>query len=307
MGNNCYDVIIIGGGPAGFTAALYAARANLSAMVIEKFAPGGQMATTEIVENYPGFVEGINGFELGMQMKKGAERFGVKTKLAEVKSVELDKNPKLIHTSKDTFEAKTVILALGAFPRELGLPNERNLRGRGVSYCATCDGMFYKDKTVVIVGGGNTAVADALFLAKICKKVYLVHRRDELRASKTYMESLEKTDNIEFIWSSEVVEILADEFVTGVKVKSRKDDSIRMVACDGIFVAIGNVPNTELIKGQVELDEAGYVPADESTRTNIPGVFAVGDMRNKPLRQIVTAVADGAVASKYAEEFIDSL
>lgn len=307
MENNCFDVIIIGGGPAGYTAALYAARANLTAMVIEKFAPGGQMATTEIVENYPGFVEGINGFELGMQMKKGAERFGVKTKLAEVKSVELDKNPKLIHTSKDTFQAKTIILALGAYPRELGLPNERNLRGRGVSYCATCDGMFYKDKTVVIVGGGNTAVADAIFLAKICKKVYLVHRRDELRASKTYMESLEKTENIEFIWSSEVVEILADEFVTGVKVKSRKDDSVRMVACDGIFVAIGNVPNTELIKGQVELDEAGYVPADETTRTNIPGVFAVGDMRNKPLRQIVTAVADGAVASKYAEEYIDSM
>ena len=307
MENNCFDVIIIGGGPAGYTAALYAARANLTAMVIEKFAPGGQMATTEIVENYPGFVEGINGFELGMQMKKGAERFGVKTKLAEVKSVELDKNPKLIHTSKDTFQAKTIILALGAYPRELGLPNERNLRGRGLSYCATCDGMFYKDKTVVIVGGGNTAVADAIFLAKICKKVYLVHRRDALRASKTYMESLEKTEIIEFIWSSEVVEILADEFVTGVKVKSRNDDSVRMVACDGIFVAIGNVPNTELIKGQVELDEAGYVPADETTRTNIPGVFAVGDMRNKPLRQIVTAVADGAVASKYAEEYIDSM
>ena len=287
MENNCFDVIIIGGGPGGYCAALYAARANLTTMVIEKFAPGGQMATTEIVENYPGFVEGINGFELGMQMKKGAERFGVKTKLAEVKSVELDKNPKLIHTSKDTFQAKTIILALGAYPRELGLPNERNLRGRGVSYCATCDGMFYKDKTVVIVGGGNTAVADAIFLAKICKKVYLVHRRDELRASKTYMESLEKTENIEFIWSSEVVEILADEFVTGVKVKNRKDDSIRMVSCDGIFVAIGNVPNTELIKGQVELDEVGYVPADETTRTSIPGVFAVGDMRSKPLRQIV--------------------
>ena len=305
MNNNSYDVVIIGGGPGGYCAALYAARANLSTLVIEKFAPGGQMATTEIVENYPGFVDGINGFELGMQMKKGAERFGVKTKLAEVKSVELDKNPKLIHTAKDTFEAKTVILALGAFPRELGLENERFLRGRGVSYCATCDGMFYRDKTVVIVGGGNTAVADAIFLAKICKKVYLVHRRDELRASKTYMESLERTENIEFLWSSEVVEILADEFVTGVKVKSRKDDSVKEVACDGIFVAIGNIPNTELVKGQVALDDAGYVLADETTKTNIPGVFAVGDMRQKPLRQIVTAVADGAVASKYAEEFID--
>lgn len=303
---NCVDVVVIGGGPGGYCAALYAARANLSTMVIEKFAPGGQMATTEIVENYPGFVDGINGFELGMQMKKGAERFGVKTKLAEVKSVELDKNPKLIHTAKETFEAKTVILALGAFPRELGLSNEGNLRGRGVSYCATCDGMFYKDKTVVIVGGGNTAVADALFLAKICKKVYLVHRRDELRASKTYMQSLEKTENIEFVWSSEVAEILEEQMmVSGVKVKSRKDDSIRVIACDGIFVAIGNIPNTSLVEGQVTLDEAGYVFADETTKTNIPGVFAVGDMRQKPLRQIVTAVADGAVASKYAEEFIN--
>lgn len=307
MEKSTYDVIVIGGGPGGYAAALYAARANLTTLVLEKFSPGGQMATTDIVENYPGFAEGINGFELGMQMKKGAERFGVKTKLAEVKSVELSESPKLIHTSKETLEAKTVIMATGAFPRELGLENEAMLRGRGVSYCATCDGMFYKGKTVVIVGGGNTAVADAIFLAKICEKVYLVHRRDELRASKTYMEALEKTENIEFIWSSEVVEIQAEQFVTGVKVKSRKDDSVRDVPCDGVFVAIGNIPNTELFKGQIDLDEAGYVLADETTKTNIPGVFAVGDMRQKPLRQIVTAVADGAVASKFAEEYIDSL
>lgn len=306
MANKSYDVIIIGGGPGGYTAALYAARANLSTLVLEKMSPGGQMATTDIVENYPGFVEGINGFDLGMQMKEGAERFGVKTRMKEVKSVDLISNPKLVQTKKDTFESKTVILATGAFPRELGLPNERELRGRGVSYCATCDGSFYRGKTVVIVGGGNTAVADAIFLAKICEKVYLVHRRDELRASKTYMDALEKTENIEFIWSSEVVEIEAEQFVTGVKVKNKKDDSIREVACDGVFVAIGNVPNTELIQGQVELDEAGYVLADETTKTNIPGVFAVGDMRTKPLRQIVTAVADGAVASKFAEEFIDA-
>lgn len=306
MDNKVYDVIVIGGGPGGYGAALYTARANLSTLVIEKFSPGGQMATTDIVENYPGFADGINGFELGMQMKQGAERFGVKSKMTEVKSVELAADPKIVRTTRDTFEAKTVILATGAFPRELGLENERELRGRGVSYCATCDGMFYRGKTVVIVGGGNTAVADAIFLAKICKKVYLVHRRDELRASKTYMASLEKTENIEFVWSSEVVEIQAEEFVTGVKVKNRKDESIREILCDGVFVAIGNVPNTGLVKGQVELDEAGYVLADETTRTNIPGVFAVGDMRKKPLRQIVTAVADGAVASKYAEEFIDA-
>lgn len=305
MEKQIYDVIVIGGGPGGYTAALYAARANLTTLVLEKFSPGGQMATTDMVENYPGFAEGIGGFELGMQMKQGAERFGVKTKLAEVRSVDLNANPKVVTTAKDSFEAKTVILATGAFPRELGLPNESSLRGRGVSYCATCDGMFYRDKTVVIVGGGNTAVADAIFLAKICKKVYLVHRRDELRASKTYMKILEKTENMEFVWSSVVTEIQANQFVTGVKVKSKKDDSERDIACDGVFVAIGNIPNTDLFKGQIELDEAGYVLADESTKTNIAGVFAVGDMRQKPLRQIVTAVADGAVASKFAEEFID--
>ena len=307
MENNAYDVIVIGGGPGGYTAALYAARANLNVLVLEKFSPGGQMATTDMVENYPGFADGINGFELGMQMKQGAEQFGVKTKMAEVISVELNENPKRVQTRKDTFEAKTVILAMGAFPRELGIENEQMLRGRGVSYCATCDGMFYKGKTVVIVGGGNTAVADAIFLAKICKKVYLVHRRDKLRASKTYMNTLEKTENIEFVWSSEVVEIQTEKFVTGVSVKSRKDDSIRQIACDGIFVAIGNIPNTALIKGQVELDEIGYVLADETTKTNIPGVFAVGDVRRKPLRQIVTAASDGAVASKFAEEYIDEL
>ena len=305
MEKQVYDVIVIGGGPGGYTAALYAARANLTTLVLEKFSPGGQMATTDIVENYPGFAEGINGFELGMQMKAGAERFGVKTKLAQVRSVDLHSNPKIIETGKDRFEAKTVVLAMGAFPRELGLINESSLRGRGVSYCATCDGMFYRDKTVVIVGGGNTAVADAIFLSKICKKVYLVHRRDELRASKTYMEALQKAENIEFVWSSEVTEILAEQFVTGVTVRSKKDGTERSLFCDGIFVAIGNLPNTDLIRGQVELDEAGYVLADETTRTNIDGVFAVGDMRKKPLRQIVTAVADGAVAAKYAEEFID--
>lgn len=305
MANKSFDVIVIGGGPGGYTAALYAARANLSTLVLEKFSPGGQMATTDIVENYPGFSEGINGFDLAMQMKQGAERFGVKTRMREVKSVDLASNPKLVYTKKDVFEAKTVILATGAAPRELGLANEKELRGRGVSYCATCDGAFYRGKTVVIVGGGNTAVADAIFLAKICEKVYLVHRRDELRASKTYMNALEKIENLEFLWSSEVVEIEAEQFVTGVKVKSRKDDSIRNVACDGVFVAIGNIPNTEFMKGQIELDESGYVVADETTKTNIPGVFAVGDMRKKPLRQIVTAVADGAVAAKYAEEFID--
>lgn len=304
---NRADVIVIGGGPGGYTAALYAARANLNVILIEKLAPGGQMSTTDIVENYPGFPEGINGFDLGMQMQQGAERFGAKTVYAEVTGVELSGEVKRVQAGEKVYEAKTIILALGAYPRELGLPNERELRGKGVSYCATCDGMFYRDKTVVIVGGGNTAVADALYLNKICKKVYLVHRRDELRASKTYLRSLEDAENVEILWSSKVSEIQSTDHVTGVSIENLKDNQVYTIACDGVFVAVGNVPGTELVKGQIALDEAGYVLADETTRTNLPGVFAVGDMRSKPLRQIVTAVADGAVASKYAEEFIEGI
>lgn len=299
-----YDVVIIGGGPGGYAAALYCARAELSAVVLEKLSPGGQMGTTETVENYPGFAEGINGFELGMQMQQGAERFGVKTELAEVVKVDLKSNPKVVETEDGIFYGKTVILATGASPRELGVRGERDLRGRGVSYCATCDGMFYRGKSVVIAGGGNTAVADALFLAKICKKVVLVHRREELRASKVYMNALKDTQNIEFVWNSVVTDILQETNVTGVRVRNKQTEEVSVIPCDGIFVAIGNIPNTDLVKDQITLDEGGYVLADETTQTNIPGVFAIGDMRKKPLRQIVTAVADGAVASKYAEEFI---
>lgn len=307
MEQTMYDVIVIGGGPGGYAAALYTARAGLVTLVIEKLAPGGQMSTTDIVENYPGFAEGINGFELGMQMQQGAERFGVKTEYAEVTSVELEGYPKLVHVGEQTYEAKTVILAMGASPRELGLSNERELRGRGVSYCATCDGMFYRGKTVAIVGGGNTAVADALYLNKICEKVYLIHRRDTLRASKTYMQSLEEAENVEILWNSEVTEIYAEDTVKGVAVKNKVNNETFKLSCDGVFAAIGNMPNTALVKGQVTLDEYGYVVADETTRTNIDGVFAIGDMRSKPLRQIVTAVSDGAVASKYAEEYINEM
>lgn len=307
MEQTMYDVIVIGGGPGGYAAALYTARAGLVTLVIEKLAPGGQMSTTDIVENYPGFAEGINGFELGMQMQQGAERFGVKTEYAEVTSVELKGHPKLVHVGDKIYEAKTVILAMGASPRELGLSNERELRGRGVSYCATCDGMFYRGKTVAIVGGGNTAVADALYLNKICEKVYLIHRRDTLRASKTYMQSLEEAENVEILWNSEVTEIYAEDTVTGVAVKNKVNNETFKLSCDGVFAAIGNMPNTALVKGQVTLDEYGYVVADETTRTNIDGVFAIGDMRSKPLRQIVTAVSDGAVASKYAEEYINEM
>lgn len=303
MADTLYDVVIIGGGPGGYTAALYAARANLSVLVLEKLTPGGQMGTTDVIDNYPGFPEGVNGFELAMQMKQGAERFGAQTKLSEVDSVELSGPEKRIHTPEGTYRARTVVLATGAAPRELGLPGEQELRGRGVSYCATCDGMFYRDKTVAVVGGGNTAVADVLYLSRICKKVYLIHRRDELRASKVYLDPLQKAENVEFVWDSEVKELLHQDTITGVRVYNKKTGETQELSCNGVFVAVGHVPNTGLFQGQVDLDESGYVLAGETTKTNLPGVFAVGDLRKKPLRQVVTAASDGAVAAHFIEEY----
>lgn len=300
-----YDVIVIGGGPGGYTAALYAARANLSVAILEKLSPGGQMGTTDVIDNYPGFPQGVNGFELAMQMKEGAERFGAQTQLAEVTQVELAGQVKTIHTSGGDYQARTVVLATGAHPRELGLPGERELRGRGVSYCATCDGMFYRGKTVVVVGGGNTAVSDVLYLSRLCEKVYLVHRRDTLRASKVYLDPLQKAENVEFVWDSEVKQLLRDQAVTGVRVRNKKTGEERDIPCGGVFVAVGYLPNTELYRGQVEMDEAGYVLADETTQTNLPGVFAVGDLRKKPLRQVVTAASDGAVAAHFIEEYLN--
>ena len=300
-----YDVIVIGGGPGGYTAALYAARANLSVAILEKLFPGGQMGTTDVIDNYPGFPQGVNGFELAMQMKEGAERFGAQTQLAEVTQVELAGQVKTVHTSGGDYQARTVVLATGAHPRELGLPGERELRGQGVSYCATCDGMFYRGKTVVVVGGGNTAVSDVLYLSRLCEKVYLVHRRDTLRASKVYLDPLQKAENVEFVWDSEVKQLLRDQAVTGVRVRNKKTGEERDIPCAGVFVAVGYLPNTQLYRGQVELDEAGYVLADETTQTNLPGVFAVGDLRKKPLRQVVTAASDGAVAAHFIEEYLN--
>ena len=299
-----FDVIVIGGGPCGYTAALYCARAALDCLVLEQLSPGGQMGTTDIIDNYPGFPQGVNGFDLAMQMQQGAERFGVATRLEAVERVELENPVKRVHTAQNAYEAGAVILAMGASPRELGLPNERSLRGKGVSYCATCDGMFYRDKTVVVVGGGDTAAADAVFLSKIWKKVYLVHRRDALRASKAYLSPLQRCENVEFVWNTTVEEILAQEKVTAVAVKNVKSGAYTMIDCDGVFVAVGNVPNTKLVQGQVALNAGGYIAAGESTKTNIPGVFAAGDVREKPLRQVVTAVSDGAVAAKFAEEYL---
>ena len=299
-----YDMIVVGGGPGGYTAALYAARAGLDTVVLEKLSAGGQMALTEQIDNYPGFEDGIDGFSLGEKMKRGTERFGVETKLTEVLSLDLSGTVKKAEASEGSLFARTIVLATGAGPRELGIEGEQELIGKGVNYCAACDGMFYKNKTVVIAGGGNTAAADALILSRICKKVIVVHRRDTLRATKIYHEPLMKAENVEFRWDSEIIELLHDEKVIGIRLRNVKTGEETTLACDGVFVSIGRKPSSELVKDQVEVDPAGYIIADESTRTNIPGVFAVGDVRTKALRQVVTAVADGATAVHYAEEYL---
>ena len=299
-----YDMIIVGGGPGGYTAALYAARAGMSVIVLEKLSAGGQMALTHQIDNYPGFVEGIDGFSLAENMQQQAERFGAETELAEVFSLNLQADPKVIETSEGVFYGKTVVYAAGAGPRELGIPEEQELIGRGVNYCAACDGMFYRGKTVVIVGGGNTAAADALLLSRVAKKVILVHRRDTLRATKIYHKPLMEAENVEFRWNSAVVQLRHGEKLNAVVIQNLQTGEETVVECDGLFVSIGRKPATELVKDQMALDGSGYVLADESTRTSVPGVFAVGDVRTKVLRQINTAAADGAMAVHSAEEYL---
>ena len=302
--DNVYDVLILGGGPGGYTAAMYAARSGLQTLVLERLAAGGQMALTHQVDNYPGFDEGVDGFTLGMKMQQGAERFGAKTVNADVISVDLDNEIKVLHTAQGDYYGRTVILATGANPRKLGLPMEEELIGRGVHYCAACDGTFYRGKTVILVGGGNSAAADALVLARVAKKVILVHRRDTLRASKIYHEPLLQAENIEFHWNSEVVQLLHDQRLNGAVVRNRLTGEEEMVAADAVFVSIGRQPATALFEGILELDEGGYIVADESTKTSLDGVFVVGDVRTKAVRQIVTATADGAVAAHKIEEYL---
>lgn len=304
---NIYDTIIIGGGPAGYTAALYAARAGLDTLIIERMAPGGQMALTGDIENYPGFDEGIDGFTLGMKMQAGAEKFGAKTEYADVTGISPEGETKTVHTTSGDYYAKTVIIATGANPRHLGVSGEESLLGLGVHYCAHCDGRFYKDKIVAVVGGGNSAVGDALYLARLCKKVYLIHRRDSFRASRVYHEPLYNTENIELVLDSVVEEIIADARVSALKVKNVKTDETTTLECDGLFVSVGRQPATEFLAGTLTLDKAGYIIADESCETGIPGVFAAGDVRTKELRQVVTAASDGAVCAHKAEEYISSL
>ena len=299
-----YDMLIIGGGPAGYTAALYAARAGLNVAVIEKMSIGGQMALTDIIDNYPGFEEGVEGFTLGLKMQAGAERFGAATVYAEVTKVALEGAVKRVVTTDDVLFSRTVVVATGADPRTLGLAGEESLIGRGLHYCAHCDGRFYKGKEVVVVGGGNTAAADALYLSRLAAKVTVIHRRDTLRATRIYHEPLMKAENVTFLWDSAVESYTVDGRIQGAKVKNLKTGEVTDLTCDGIFVSIGRKPNTELFAGQLDLDEGGYVKADETTKTNLPGVYAVGDVRTKALRQVVTAVGDGAVAVHFAEEYL---
>ena len=301
-----YDTIIIGGGPAGYTAALYAARAGLDTLLIEKMSAGGQMTLTGDIDNYPGFDEGIDGFALGSKMQAGAERFGAKTEYAEVTRVELDGEIKRIFTSVGERLARTVIIAAGADPRELGVNGERELVGKGVHYCAHCDGRFYKGKTVAVIGGGNSAVTDALYLSRLAYKVYLIHRRDTLKASKIYTEALKKAENIEILYNTTVSNYIQNGRLTGATVRNTLSREMSQLTLDGVFVSIGRKPSTALFADALELDENGYIRADETTRTSVAGVFAAGDIRTKHLRQIVTAASDGATAAYFAEEYLSS-
>ena len=296
-----YDMIVVGGGPGGYTAALYGARGGLDVLLIERLSPGGQMNLTGIIDNYPGFPEGVEGFQLGMQMQQQAERFGAKTKYAEVLKLELAGEVKIVQTDEGEYYAKTVVISTGANPKKLGVEREWEMVGKGLAYCAHCDGMFYKGKTVAVVGGGNSAVAEALYLSRIAKEVILIHRRDQLRATQIYHKALLEAPNIRILWDSEVAQLLGEDLLSGIMVRDLKSGEVYLLEVQGVFVSIGRIPATELVKEQLTLDAAGYIMAGEDTRTNLHGVYAVGDVRTKELRQIVTAVADGAMAAYMAE------
>lgn len=302
-----YDLIIVGSGPAGLAAAIYAQRAKLSTLVIEKeYMGGGQVVNTYEVDNYPG-IPGIGGFELGMKFQEHAEKLGAQFINIEIRHIGLEENGavKVLYTDSEEYRARTVILAMGARHRLLNVPGEQELAGMGVSYCATCDGAFFKGRTVAVAGGGDVAVEDALFLARVCEKVYLIHRRDELRAAAVLQESLKKCENVEFIWNTEVTEIEGEESVECLKLRSRLDGSERVLDVDGIFIAVGTVPNSGNITNLLQLDTNGYIIAKEDCVTNVPGIFAAGDIRTKQLRQIVTAVADGANAVTSVQAYLN--
>ena len=301
-----YDIIIIGSGPAGLSAAIYAQRACLDTIVIEKNGiSGGQVLNTWEVDNYPGF-PGVTGFELSRQFREHANKLGARVVQDEVVQVELSGNVKKVVCEEETYEARCVILASGAHDRTLEVPGEEELRGAGVSYCATCDGAFFRGRTVAVVGGGDAALEDAIFLARMCEKVYIVHRRDKLRGAKRLQERLQALENIEFVWNSETVAIEGNAQVEALRLRQTKTGEERRLDVDGVFIAVGIAPESELYAGQLELDEQGYIRADESGQTSVPGVFAAGDVRTKALRQILTAASDGANCVASAERYLQA-
>ena len=301
-----YDIIIIGSGPAGLSAAIYAQRACLDTIVIEKNGiSGGQVLNTWEVDNYPGF-PGVTGFELSRQFREHANKLGARVVQDEVVQVELSGNVKKVVCEEETYEARCVILASGAHHRTLEVPGEEELRGAGVSYCATCDGAFFRGRTVAVVGGGDAALEDAIFLARMCEKVYIVHRRDKLRGAKRLQERLQALENIEFVWNSETVAIEGNVQVEALRLRQTKTGEERRLDVDGVFIAVGIAPESELYAGQLELDEQGYIRADESGQTSVPGVFAAGDVRTKALRQILTAASDGANCVASAERYLQA-
>lgn len=291
-----FDVIIIGSGPAGLAAAIYACRAGIRTLVIEKNPmSGGQIVNTYEVDNYPG-LPGISGFDLGVRFHEHAEKLGASFVEEEVTHIENRNSAKVVYTDHGKYETKNVILATGAQHALLGVDGEKELNGIGVSYCATCDGAFFKNKTVAVVGGGDVALEDAIFLAKICKKVYVIHRRDSFRGAKILEQEMLSYDNVEILWNTEVTKIDGNDCVEGLQLYENQKKENSQLAVDGVFIAVGICPDTELLKGIVEMDESGYVIASEDCRTSVPGIFVAGDARKKPLRQVVTAVADGANA-----------
>lgn len=299
-----YDLAILGAGPAGISAAIYAARARLNTLWIErKFAQGGQIVDTYEVDNYPG-LPGINGMDLGEKMAAHAEKLGISPLRENVVSVEDEDGIKVIRTKKNEYRARAVILAFGAAHRTLGIPGEESLSGMGVSYCATCDGAFFRDRTVAVIGGGNVAAEDAILLSRTCKKVYVIHRRDQMRADQILQEKLFACENVEMIWDTVPVSIEGEEMVSGIKLQNKKTGEERELPLDGVFIAVGIVPNTELFRNLVKLDESGYIVAGEDCVTSTPGVFAAGDIRTKQLRQVITAAADGANAVTSAERIL---
>jgi len=299
-----YDMIIIGSGPAGLAAAIYAQRARLDALVIEKeYISGGQVVNTYEVDNYPG-LPGIGGFELGMKFREHADKLGAQFINAEVTDLELEGKVKKVVTDEGTYETRTVVIATGARHRKLGIEGEEELGGLGVSYCATCDGAFFKEQTVAVVGGGDVAVEDAILLARGCEKVYMIHRRDELRAAKSLQERLFSCDNVEFLWDTEVTKIYGNHHIECIGTQNNKTGEKKVLDVAGIFVAVGTIPNSELLKGKVQMNEQGYVIAGEDCATNVEGVYAAGDIRMKMMQQIITATADGANAVMAAQRYL---